>query len=178
MPDLSTPRGFEQAYDLHAGGVYAAAHRVLRDHAQAQDVVQDVFLRLWRRPGAFDARRAGLGTYLRLMARSRAIDLVREQQAAGRMIDRVKDWEQTTPLRPRAEGPADIVERDDERAAIRSALARLPRAQAEALVQAYWGGLTAEEIARKHDIPVGTAKSRLRLGLARLRRDPDALALA
>lgn len=178
MPDPSTPHGFEQAYDLHAGGVYAAAHSVLHDDAQAQDVVQDVFLRLWRRPGAFDPRRAGLGTYLRLMARSRAIDVVRERQAAGRMIDRVKAWEETTPLRPLAEGPADVVERDHDRAAVRSALSRLPRAQAEALVQAYWGGMTAEEIAREKDIPLGTAKSRLRLGLARLRRDPDALGLA
>ena len=81
--DLSDPQTFSRAYDEHERGVYAAAHRVLGDHAQAEDVVQDVFLRLWRRPQAFDASRGDLGTYLRMMARSRAIDLWREGQARG-----------------------------------------------------------------------------------------------
>ena len=87
---LSDPRVFEHAYDEHGRGVYAAALRILGDPVQAQDVTQDVFLRLWRRPEAFDARRGELGTYLRLMARSRALDLWREGQAAGRMSDRLK----------------------------------------------------------------------------------------
>ena len=88
--NLSDPAAFEQAYDDHARGAYRAAYRVLGDAAQAQDVVQDVFLKLWRQPGKFDARRGELGSYLRLMARSRALDLWREGQAAGRASDRHK----------------------------------------------------------------------------------------
>ena len=80
--DLSDPAVFGRAYDEHSRSVYAAAYRVLGNAAQAQDVVQDVFLRLWRRPRTFDAGRGELGAYLRMMARSRALDLWREGQAA------------------------------------------------------------------------------------------------
>src|SRR5215213_1088539 len=88
--DLSDPATFARAYDEHGAAVYGAALRVLGNPATAQDVAQDVFLRLWRRPGAFDARRGDLGAYLRLMARSRALDLWRTAQAAGRATDRMK----------------------------------------------------------------------------------------
>src|SRR5690242_17699575 len=88
--NLRDPAAFERAYDDHHRSVYAAAFRVLGDGAQAQDVVQDVFLKLWRRPEAFDARRGELGGYLRMMARSRALDLWREGQASGRAQDRLK----------------------------------------------------------------------------------------
>ena len=168
--DLSDPRQFQAAYDEHARGVYAAALRILGNPVQAQDVVQDVFLRVWRRPRAFDARRGELGPYLRLMARSRALDLWREGQAAGRASDRLKvavgHGEERVEDRP-----GDAVERDAGRAAVRDALRRLPPAQREALVLAYWGGMTADQIARRADVPLGTAKSRIRLGLAKLRED-------
>src|SRR3979409_2336207 len=87
---LSAPAAFERAYDQYARGVYRAAYRVLGSAAQAQDVVQDVFLKLWREPGKFDVRRGELGSYLRLMARSRALDTWREGQAAGRASDRLR----------------------------------------------------------------------------------------
>jgi RNA polymerase sigma-70 factor (ECF subfamily) len=76
--DLSDPKVFRQVFEEHERGVHAAAMRILGNAAQAQDVVQDVFLRVWRRPTSFDARRGELGSYLRLMARSRALDLWRE----------------------------------------------------------------------------------------------------
>src|SRR3712207_6449373 len=88
--DLKDPAAFGRVYDEHHRSVYAAAFRILGNGAQAQDVVQDVFLRLWRRPETFDARRGQIGPYLRLMARSRALDLWREAQAAGRASDRLK----------------------------------------------------------------------------------------
>src|SRR3954454_22923582 len=104
--DLRDPQQFSSVYDEHHRAVYAVAQRVLGDHALASDVVQDVFLRLWRRPQAFDARRGDLGTYLRLMARSRAVDLWRESQSRGRAADRLKvvvaDDEPRGP-----DGPAD-----------------------------------------------------------------------
>jgi len=170
MRTLSDPIEFERAYEEHHRGVYAAAFGVLGDGAQAQDVVQDVFLRLWRRPGLYDPARGPLGPYVRLMARSRALDLWREAQAAGRAQDRLKivvgDEE------PRAdERPGAMAELAEDRAVVRRALGRLPTPQREALVLAYFGGLTADEIARRTHIPLGTAKSRIRLGLDRLRAE-------
>jgi RNA polymerase sigma-70 factor (ECF subfamily) len=165
---LSDPSYFEKVYDEHSRGVYAAAFRILGNAAQAQDVVQDVFLRVWRRPGSFDARRGELGAYLRLMARSRALDLWREAQAAGRASDRLKVVVSVAEERP-DDRPAVAAERGEDRRAVREALQSLPESQREALVLAYWGGLTADEIARRSDVPLGTAKSRIRLGLSKLR---------
>ena len=82
--DLTDPSAFARVYDEHSPSVYRAAYGIVRDATMAQDVTQDVFLRLWRRPRTFDAGRGELGSYLRLMARSRALDLWRETQAAGR----------------------------------------------------------------------------------------------
>jgi RNA polymerase sigma-70 factor (ECF subfamily) len=161
--DLAQPAGFQQAYAAHHRSMYAAAFRVLGDAALAQDAVQDVFLRVWRRPQAFDPSRGDLGAYLRLMARSRALDLWRESQVRTRAADRLQigaaEPPEPEPLLP------------DGRDAVRAAVGRLPEPQREAVVLAYWGGLTAGQIARRVQIPLGTAKSRLRLGLARLREE-------
>jgi len=146
---------------------------VLNDHARAQDVVQDVFLRLWRRPESFDARRGALGAYLRLMARSRAVDVWRETQATHRISDRLRL--STERLEGGGDGGTALTpDREDLRVALR----RLPEGQREALVLTYWGGLTAEEVARHADVPLGTAKSRVRLGVRRLRADYRAVEAA
>lgn len=166
--DLSDPATFARMYDEHARGVHAAAMRVLGNGVQAQDVAQDVFLRVWRNPEKFDARRGELGGYLRLMARSRAVDLWREGQAAGRASDRLRVV--VGGEAPRDEGRPDrLALQGADRSVLREALVRVPLPQREAIVLAYWGGLTAEEVARRVGVPLGTAKSRLRLGLARLR---------
>lgn len=171
-PDLSDPSAFERAYDQHARGVYRAAYRVLGSAAQAQDVVQDVFLKLWREPGKFDARRGELGSYLRLMARSRALDAWREGQAAGRASDRLKLDVALDEGRP-DERPAVAAEREGEWRTLRDALRGLPDVQREAVVLAYWGGLTADQIAQRIHIPLGTAKSRIRLAMAKVRADME-----
>lgn len=170
--DLSDPAVFERAYDEHSRSVYNAAYRIVGNHAQAQDVVQDVFMRVWRRPRSFDAGRGELGSYLRMVARSRALDLWREGQAAGRASDRLK---LAVALEPREQERPDAgAERREEGAGVRAAVRELPEAQREAVVMAYWGGLTADEIARRIEVPLGTAKSRIRLGLEKLRADPGA----
>src|SRR4051794_3688151 len=166
--NLSDPAGFAAAYDAHWRAAYTSAQRILNDPARAQDVVQDVFLKLWRTPERFDAARGDLSTYVRLMARSRALDLWREGQAAGRASDRLKLVVDGDEGRVE-DRPAEALVRDDDRGAVRSALRRLPSAQREALVLAYWGGLTADQIATHADVPLGTAKSRIRLGLEKLR---------
>ena len=172
---LDDPTTFARVYDEHHRGVYGAAYRILSDVTQAQDVVQDVFLRVWRRPEKFDAKRGELGSYLRLMARSRALDVWREGQAAGRASDRLKlvVAKEESRLEDR---PAPMAERESDRSAVRVALRRLPDPQREAVVLAYWGGLTADQIARRAGVPLGTAKSRIRLGLAKLRDELDSAA--
>jgi len=168
--DLQNPAHFASTYAEHRRGVFAAAYRILGDASRADDVVQDVFVRVWRRPGRFDQGRGDIGTYLRLMARSRAIDLYREEAAAGRMTDRLKGVVAETPLRE-DDRPEIAAQREDDRAAVREALRELPPTQREAIVLAYWGGLTSAEISERVNVPLGTAKSRIRLGLARLRAD-------
>src|SRR5215208_8110313 len=124
--DLSNPVVFGRAYDEHSRGVYTAAYRILGNSAQAQDVVQDVFLRIWRRPRTFDSGRGELGSYLRMMARSRALDLWREGQAAGRASDRLK---LSVTQEPREQERPDAgAERREEGASVRAAAHHPPAA--------------------------------------------------
>jgi RNA polymerase sigma-70 factor, ECF subfamily len=159
---------FERLYDEHSGRLFSVAYRVLGEATLAQDVVQDVFLGLWRDPSRFDARRGPIGHYLRMVARSKALDVVRESQVAGRARDRMFS------LATAEEGPADLrpaaaAEQRARSVVVRRALMRLPDVQREAIVLAYWGGLTAEQIAANSRTPVGTVKSRIRLGVLKLR---------
>jgi RNA polymerase sigma-70 factor, ECF subfamily len=164
--NLRDHAAFSRAYAQHARTVHKVAMAVLNDHARAQDVVQDVFLRLWRRPESFDARRGALGPYLRVMVRSRAVDVWRETQAGQRVSDRLRMSGERFDAHVDA---GHAPERHDLRVALRA----LPDGQREAVVLTYWGGLTAEEIARHADVPLGTAKSRVRLGVMRLRAAYD-----
>ena len=160
---------FERLYGEHSGRLLSVAYRVLGDTALAQDVVQDVFLGLWRDPSRFDADRGPIGHYLRMVARSRALDVLREAQVAGRANDRLRS------LAKAEDGPAELkpavaAERHARSVVVRRALMRLPDVQREAIVLAYWVGLTAEEIAANCSTPVGTVKSRIRLGVLKLRQ--------
>lgn len=166
--DIADTATFERIYREHRRTVFHAALRITKDPGVADDVTHDVFVRLWRRPDRFDAGRGELGSYLRLMARSRALDLWRERQAAGRAQDRLTAVVERaeSPMQGEPEVSALVAERAET---VRQALGELPGPQREAVVMAYWGGLTAEEISRQVDVPLGTVKSRIRLGLAKLR---------
>ena len=166
--DISDPITYTRIYDQHRRGVFLSALRVLGNEAQADDVVQDVFVKVWRKPAAFDSTRGELGSYLRMMARSRALDLWRESQSAGRATDRLKSYVSTNAGQ-HDERPENVVERSEATDSVVTALRTLPESQREAVVLTYWGGLTAEEVARRAAVPLGTAKSRIRLGLAKLR---------
>jgi RNA polymerase sigma-70 factor (ECF subfamily) len=161
---------FERLYDDHARGVFSVAFRVLGDPTQAQDVVQDVFLRLWRDPTRFDPRRGPIGHYVRMLARSRALDVWREAQVANRAKTRLRAVARGEEG-PLDERPAAAAERHVGIAAVRRELRRLPDVQREAIVLSYWGGLTAEQIAANSGTPVGTVKSRIRLGVIKLRAE-------
>jgi RNA polymerase sigma-70 factor (ECF subfamily) len=148
--------------------VYANAYRILRDATRSEDVMQDVFLRLWMYPDRFDERRGDLGTYLAMMARSRALDLARSEAAASRASDRLTSAVEADP--PRVERPDEQVEVRERSSGVRAAVARLPKLQREAVALAFWAGMPAREIAERTGVPLGTARSRLRLGLEKLER--------
>jgi RNA polymerase sigma-70 factor (ECF subfamily) len=174
MTDLRDPAQFDRAYNEHAPAMLASANRVLRDTAAAEDVVHDVFMALWRKPSSFDPARGSLGSYLTMMARSRALDRWRTRVARESAVDRVK--QQIRPGSVIAEDAAEpVVRRDDSRRVLR-ALDTLPGDQREAVLLAFGKGLTAREIAKTAGVPLGTAKSRVRLGLAKARSELTAVA--
>ncbi len=166
---LAQPEAFGDVYRRHHAGVFHAAHRVLHDAVLAEDIAQDVFLALWSRPDRFDARRGDLGAYLRLMARSRAVDSWRSSRSSARAQERLMDVERRTP-RPE-DDTAGAIEHRERCAELTAAVSRLPDPQREAVALAFWGDMPASEVAARTSVPLGTAKSRLRLGLARLRAE-------
>jgi RNA polymerase sigma-70 factor, ECF subfamily len=160
---------FARIYDEHAADVFRAAHRVLGDSALAEDVAQEVFLALWRGSG-YDAARGALGPYLKLMARSRALDLWRRNRAGERTVARLQEH---APVGASADDePPHAVLRAAARELARRSVRGLPPDQRQAIGLTYWGGLTVQQAAELQGIPLGTAKSRVRLGLRKLAQDP------
>jgi RNA polymerase sigma-70 factor (ECF subfamily) len=179
MTPLASPAGFSSAYKAHRQLAFSAAQRVLGDPAAAEDVVQDVFTALWRDPSKFDPRRGSLPGYVAMMARSRAVDRVRSRTAGAVAVERLGVRDDAD--RGGAEEPPDeLVVTRDEAGRVLAAVGELPPAQRDAMLLAYGRGLTTAEIARAAGVPLGTAKSRLRLGLLRTREalgaTPDAAA--
>lgn len=153
-----------EAIDTYGQVVYGMARRILVDPSLAEEVAQDTFLALWRRPGAFDPVRGSLQAFLAGIARNKAIDSVRKEESARRSRD---------ALIAGSEVPSkDVVmnEHVEERAEMLQALKELSDVQREAVVLAYFGGRTYREVATELGIPEGTAKTRLRDGLTRLRQ--------
>ncbi len=155
-------RALAEAFDRLASSVYSGALRVLGNGSAAQDVVQDVFVELWSHPGRYDPAAGSLRTYLIVLARHRAVDLVRSEL---RRIARQERHHRLTPG-PHPEVPGDQMLADDMAAAIRDAVRTLPDGQRRVVELAYFEGLTYREVALAAGIPEGTAKSRLRLALA------------
>jgi RNA polymerase sigma-70 factor (ECF subfamily) len=160
-------RGEEAAlaelYDRHGGVAYGLAYRVLRDEGLAQDAVQEAFLALWRTAGSFVAERARASTWLLTLVHRRAVDLVRrEQRRRAEPLEAV-----SAP--PTTEAAADEAWLRLERERVQEALRQLPDAQREAIELAYYGGFSQSELAERLGEPLGTIKSRMFTGLARLR---------
>jgi RNA polymerase sigma-70 factor (ECF subfamily) len=153
-----------EVFDRLAATVYEGAVRVLGDEAAAQDVVQDVFVELWSRPGRYDPDAGPLRAYLVMRARHRAVDLIRSE------LRRVARQEHSYRLALQEPDPSphEEVMVSEAAAAVRAAMGMLPESQRRIVELAYFGGLTCREAAKAAGIPEGTAKSRLRLALARL----------
>jgi RNA polymerase sigma-70 factor (ECF subfamily) len=155
-----------QLYARHARTVYVmAAHSV--GPTAAEEVVQDVFVTLWRRAGRFDPARGSLSAWLMAIARHRVLD---ELASRRRQPEPVEDIERLLAAAPAsAPAPEEHAERSERGQAVRRALRALPAEQRQVLVLAYFGGLSQAEMARRLGVPLGTVKKRVRLGLRKLR---------
>ena len=155
-----------EAYRRHAGAVFGLARRLLAEASLAEEIVQEVFLRLWNDPDKFDPGRGSLRSYLLAQCHGRSVDLLRSESSRRRREE--KD------LRRTAEAGYDL-EREvwDLTIAdhVREAIAKLPEGEREAIRLAYLGGHTYREVATLLDEPEGTVKSRIRSGLKHLRTE-------
>ena len=152
-----------ELYDRYSRASYGLALRILRDESLAQDAVQEAFLAVWRTAGRFVAEKAKASTWILTIVHRRAVDVVRrEERRRGDPLD-----DDT----PQPSGVATDEEADlrTRRTAIQQVLRRLPDEQRQALELAYYGGLTQSELAERLGLPLGTIKSRMFAGLARLR---------
>jgi RNA polymerase sigma-70 factor, ECF subfamily len=165
--NLCDPEAFSAAYRRLAPVARAAAMAVLHEEEAADDVVQDVFCAIWMHPEAYRPERGSLGNFVQMMARSRALDRLRARAAAAAALDR-DAWE--ARARPAtAEPPSEAVIRRDSARAMLRLLDRLPAGQRAAVLLHHVGGLSDGELARAMHVPLGTAKSRIRLGTRRAR---------
>jgi len=156
-------RALGELYDRFGRVAYGLALRIVRDAALAQDAVQDAFLAVWRTAAAYDAGRGKPQSWLLTLVHRRAVDVVRREER--RRTDTL-DEDATVATAGAADEEAAVRE---QRRAVQAALARLAPEQREALELAYYGGLTQTELAERLGIPLGTVKSRMFAGLARLR---------
>jgi RNA polymerase sigma-70 factor, ECF subfamily len=152
-----------RVYEEYSGLVYGIALRILRSAEAAEDVVQEVFLQLWRNPSAFDVRRGRLAPWLAVITRHKAVDALRRLRLSA---DSPSDEHRAMP---EASGDPAYTLADAEKA--KTLMARLPAEQRRALELAFLDGLTHAEIAEKTGEPLGTVKSRIRLGLLFLRKE-------
>jgi RNA polymerase sigma-70 factor, ECF subfamily len=159
-----------EVFDRFAPDVYRAALLVLRNDAAAQDIVQDVFVELWRHPGRYDPALGTFPAYLTVIARRRAVDVVRSEV---RRVARQDQSYRAAAAEP-SPSPSEEVIASHVAAAVRAAVRLLPDSQRRIIELAYFGGLTFKEAAEVAGIPEGTAKSRVRLALAKLEAILDA----
>lgn len=159
------PRALEVILDRHGGAAYSLAYRMCGRRAMAEDIVQEAFVSLWRTRARYDASRGSVRTWVLSSVRNRAIDAFRrETVVSGRDVG-----DERLAERPAAECTSSEVERREEAQRVRAALGELPGEQRQVIELAYYGGFTHTEIAGMLDLPAGTVKGRMRLGLTKLR---------
>jgi RNA polymerase sigma-70 factor, ECF subfamily len=150
-----------QLYERYSGIVYSVALRILGDTGAAEDILQEVFMQLWRSPDVFEATRGSLPGWLAVVTRNRAIDSLRKRRPETEISDVI------VSIEPDLAGAAQSTRALEK---IRSALGGMPAPQRSALEMAFFDGLTHTEIAAKTGEPLGTIKTRIRAGLLTLRK--------
>ena len=162
-------RAFEAIFDRYGDLVYSTSLRVLRDAHLAQDVSQEIFVRLWRKPESYVAERGRFLTWLISVTRNRAVDEIRSR--SRRLRHETASPEEQEREIPAGEGndPALNAQLAEQARTVRAALALLPPEQRQVIELAYFGGLTQQEISDRLEQPLGTVKTRIRLGMQKLR---------
>jgi RNA polymerase sigma-70 factor (ECF subfamily) len=157
-----------ELYDRYSNLVYSVAMNAMSDQALAEEITQDVFVRVWERAATYRSEQGNVATWMASIARNRAIDIYRHNQARGRNLN--ISWETIDSLEPPAsqnvEAEVDLAQRVQH---VRWAVAQLPEDQRLALGLAYFQGLTHPEIAQRLGEPLGTVKTRIRLAMLKLR---------
>jgi RNA polymerase sigma-70 factor (ECF subfamily) len=157
---------FAVVYERHSRSAYALAYRMTGTPGAAEDVAQEAFLSVWRSGARYDSRRGSVRTWVLGIVHNRAIDALRR----GKVHDRPRVEDESAAARVEASERTELeAARHEEAATIRRALDALPGEQCQVIQLAYFGGFSHTEIAAMLDTPVGTIKSRMRLGLKKLR---------
>jgi RNA polymerase sigma-70 factor (ECF subfamily) len=159
-------RAFELVFDRHADAAFSLAYRMCGSSARAEDIVQEAFLSLWRTGVRYDRARGSVRSWVLSAVHNRAIDALRREVPGGSR--HVLDERLAERLRSPDETAAEAERRDDARR-VRSALEELPPDQRRVIELAYFGGFSHSQIADMLDLPTGTVKGRMRLGLTKLR---------
>jgi len=164
------PAALEELYDRHGGAVYGLARRVVADEQLAHDVVQEVFLAIWRGAATYDGSRGSLSTWLFALTHHKSVDAVRRSQRhSGRRAPEEALTTEADPAPAVDEQAISLVQGDE----VRAALAALPEPQRRAVILAYFGGYSQTEIAQLTGIPLGTVKTRTLAAMRRLRAALD-----
>jgi len=156
---------FAALYDRHSRAAYSLSYRMMGDRQAAEDLTQDAFLKVWRSAGGYRSERGSVRTWILSIAHNRGIDQLRSLASRRRTQDRV---EQSAPRSQPSEAFAETW-RNRQREQIREALNTLPEDQLKILELAYFSGYTHVEISNLMDLPLGTVKGRMRLGLKKIR---------
>lgn len=159
------PTALEQVYRATSAKLFGICLRILGDRKEAEDTLQDVYLTLWRRADRFDPARASPITWIAVLARNRAIDRLRRKRTLGSAVP-VEAASEIADDSPSAE---DSLLADEGSARIHHCLETLESVQRSGIREAFFGGLTYADLADRAGIPLGTMKSRIRRGLARLK---------
>lgn len=159
-------RAFEVVFERHGGPAFSLGYRMCGSRARAEDVVQEAFLSLWRSGARYDRARGSVRSWILSVVHNRAVDAFRRD--AGKEARNVAD-DRLAEQVPSSELTDVEVERRDDASRVRGALLELPEDQRQVIELSYFGGFTHTEIAEMLELPAGTVKGRMRLGLSKLR---------
>jgi RNA polymerase sigma-70 factor (ECF subfamily) len=163
------PEAFEVLFDRHGGAAYSLAYRIVGDRAAAEEVTQEAFISVWRSGARFDAARGSVRSWLLSVVRNRAIDFLRSR--AGKAPKLTFDDDSVLEQRPARERTEEEALQRETSAELQGALGKLPGEQSKVIELAYFGGFSHSEIAQMLNLPMGTVKGRMRLGLEKIRGD-------
>lgn len=161
------PDAFEVFYDRHGGVAYSLAYRIVGERGAAEDVVQEAFISIWRSGARYDRARGSVRSWMLGIVRNRAIDFLRSKVGRAPKLD--FDDDAVLEHRPSAELTDAEALRRETTHELRGALRELPGEQSKVIELAYFGGFSHSEIATMLEVPLGTVKGRMRLGLEKIR---------